>query len=92
MTQRGRALIIDIWSSGGARTNLADGMGAPTSSLASLEWRGPRRTSVFCSLSAEELTEPRKVLLAGLRWKKTMVSHARKNSVDLDYTRGISWT
>jgi hypothetical protein len=31
--QRGRALIVDTWSSGGARTNLADGMGAPMSSL-----------------------------------------------------------
>ena len=48
----GAALIIDIWSSGGARTNIADGMRAPTSSLASLEWR-PRRPSVFCSPSAE---------------------------------------
>jgi hypothetical protein len=37
--QRGRALIVDFLSSGGARTNLANGMGAPTSSLASLEWR-----------------------------------------------------
>jgi hypothetical protein len=49
-SQRGRALIIDILSSGGARTNLADGMGAPTSSLASLEWR-PRRTPLFRSPS-----------------------------------------
>jgi hypothetical protein len=46
------ALIVDICSSGGARSNLEDGMGAPTSSLASLEWR-PRRTSVFRSPSAE---------------------------------------
>jgi hypothetical protein len=61
---------------GGVRTNLADGMGAPTSSLASLEW-SPRRTTVFCSPSAEpSLTEPRKVLLAGLLWKKTTVSQA----------------
>jgi hypothetical protein len=37
--QRGRALIIDIWSSGGAGTNLADGMGAPTSSLAEKDSR-----------------------------------------------------
>ena len=46
---KGAALIIDIWPYGGSRTNPADGMGAPTSSLASLEWR-PIRTSVFCSL------------------------------------------
>ena len=35
--QRGRTLILDIWSSGGARTNLADGMGVPMCSLASLK-------------------------------------------------------
>ncbi len=29
ISQRGRALIIDILSSGGARSNLADGIGAP---------------------------------------------------------------
>jgi BlaI family penicillinase repressor len=55
---RGRVLILDILSSGGARTNLADGMGAPTSALASLQWR-PRRTSVFCSPSAEH-SSPRR--------------------------------
>jgi hypothetical protein len=65
-------------------------MGAPTSSLASLEWR-PRRTSVFCSPSAEHiLTELRKVLLAGLLWKKTTMSQSviaehlgMKNAADL---------
>jgi hypothetical protein len=39
--QRGRALIIDIWSSGRKGTNLADGMGAPTSSLAEKDSRVP---------------------------------------------------
>jgi len=36
--QRGRALIIDIWLSGGAGTNLADGMGTPRLSLAPLKF------------------------------------------------------
>ena len=44
--QRGRALIVDIWSSGGARTNLADGMGAPMSSLASLKHHAEEDLSV----------------------------------------------
>ena len=39
-SQRGRALIIDIWLSGGAGTNLADGMGAPRPSLAPLKSKG----------------------------------------------------
>ena len=38
--QRGRALIIDIWLFGGAGTNLADGMGAPSPSLAPLKSKG----------------------------------------------------
>ena len=37
-SQRNRALIIDIWLSGGAGTNLADGMGAPRPSLAPLKF------------------------------------------------------
>ncbi len=45
-SQRGRALIIDIWSSGGVKTNLADGMGAPTSSLASLKHHAEEDLSV----------------------------------------------
>ena len=70
VNQRGRALIIDIWSSGGTRTNLADGMGAPTSSLASLEWR-PRRTTVYCSPSAEDSSPNRQRCC-----KKTTASQA----------------
>jgi hypothetical protein len=36
--QRGRALIIDICLSGGAGTNLADGMRGPRPSLAPLKF------------------------------------------------------
>ena len=51
-------------------------MGAPTSSLASLEWN-PSRTTVFCSPSAaHSYIEPPKMLIAGLIWKKTTVSQA----------------
>ena len=46
ISQRGRALIIDILSSGGARTNLADGIGAPTSPLASLKHHAEEDLSV----------------------------------------------
>ena len=45
-SQRGRALIVDILSSGGARTNLSDGMGAPMSSLASLKHHAEEDLSV----------------------------------------------
>ncbi len=43
--QRGLALIIDIWLSGGAKTNLVDGIGAPTSSLASVECQAEEHLS-----------------------------------------------